>query len=72
MLDLTILRQPDGSMEFNVYRKPTHMDQYIPWDSDQPLHHKGSTVHALTRRAYPHQGQNTKPPNYAKLRRSWQ
>jgi hypothetical protein len=52
MLDLTVLRQEDGSMEFDVYRKPTHTDQCIPWDSAQPLHHKGSTIHALTRRAH--------------------
>jgi hypothetical protein len=51
MLDLTILRQPDGTMQFDVYRKPTHTDQYIPWDSDQPLQHKGSTILSLTRRA---------------------
>jgi hypothetical protein len=52
MLDLTILRQPDGTMQFDVYRKPTHTDQYIPWDSDQPLNHKGSTILSLTRRAH--------------------
>jgi hypothetical protein len=43
MLDLTILRQPDGSLEFDVFRKPMHTNQYIAWDSDQPLQHKGST-----------------------------
>jgi hypothetical protein len=37
MLDLTILRQPDGSLEFDMYRKPTHTNQYIVWGSDQPL-----------------------------------
>jgi hypothetical protein len=51
MLDLTILRQSDGSLEFDVYRKPTHTNQYIAWDSDQPLQHKGSTILSLTRRA---------------------
>jgi hypothetical protein len=51
MLDLTIICQPDGKLEFDVYRKPTHTDQYIPWDSDLPLHHKGATITALTRRA---------------------
>jgi hypothetical protein len=51
MLDLTILRQPDGSLEFDVFRKPTHTNQYIAWDSDQPLQHKGSTILSLTRRA---------------------
>jgi hypothetical protein len=29
MLDLTILRQPDESLEFDIYRKPTHTNQYI-------------------------------------------
>jgi hypothetical protein len=29
MLDLTILRQSDGSLEFDVFRKPTHTNQYI-------------------------------------------
>jgi hypothetical protein len=51
MLDLTILRQSDGSLEFDVYRKPTHTNQYIAWDSDQPLQHKDSTILSLTRRA---------------------
>jgi hypothetical protein len=50
-LHLTILRQPDGSLEFDVFRKPTHTNQYIAWDSDQPLAHKGSTILSLTRRA---------------------
>jgi hypothetical protein len=53
MLDLTILRQQDGTLEFDVYRKPTHTNQYISWDSDQPLTHKGSTIRSLTRRAPP-------------------
>jgi hypothetical protein len=51
MLDLTILRQPYGSLEFDIFRKPTHTNQYIAWDSDQPLQHKGSTILSLTRRA---------------------
>jgi hypothetical protein len=52
MLDLTILRQPDRSLELDVFRKPTHTNQYIAWDSDQPLQHKGSTILSLTRRAH--------------------
>jgi hypothetical protein len=52
MLDLTILRQQDGTLEFDVFRKPTHTNQYISWDSDQPLVHKGSTIRSLTRRAH--------------------
>jgi hypothetical protein len=51
MLDPTIIHQPDGKLGFDTYQKPTYTDQYIPWDSDQPLHHKGATITALTRRA---------------------
>jgi hypothetical protein len=52
MLDLTILRQQDGTLEFDVFRKPTHTNQYINWESDHPLAHKGSTIRSLTRRAH--------------------
>jgi hypothetical protein len=31
MLDHTILHQPNGTMQFDVYWKPTHTNQYIPW-----------------------------------------
>ena len=51
MLDVQIIRNPDGKLNFDVYRKPTHTNQYIPFDSHQPLSHKLSTIHALTRRA---------------------
>ena len=51
MLDVTIIRNGDGTLDFDVYRKPTHTNQYIPFDSHQPLAHKYSTIHALTRRA---------------------
>ena len=51
MLDVTILHNNNGTLDFDVYRKPTHTNQYIPFDSHQPLAHKLSTIHALTRRA---------------------
>ena len=51
MLDVTIIRNADGTLDFDVYRKPTHTNQYISFDSHQPLSHKLSTIHALTRRA---------------------
>ena len=51
MLDVTIIRNADGTLDFDVYRKPTHTNQYIPFDSHQPLAHKQSTIHSLTRRA---------------------
>ena len=51
MLDVTIIRNSDGSLDFDVYRKPTHTNQYIAFTSHQPLSHKLSTIHSLTRRA---------------------
>ena len=50
MLDVAILRNPDNTHSFDVYRKPTHTN-HIPFDSHQPHSHKLSTIHALTRRA---------------------
>ena len=51
MLDVTIIRNTNGTLDFDVYRKPTHTNQYIHFNSHQPLSHKFSTIHSLTRRA---------------------
>ena len=51
MLDVSIQRNPDGRLSFDVYRKPTHTNQYIHFASHAPLEHKMSTIHSLTRRA---------------------
>jgi hypothetical protein len=51
MLNLTVIRAPDGSLSFVVYRKPTHTGQYIPHDSHAPRTSMLATVRALTRRA---------------------
>ena len=51
MLDVSIHRSSNGSLSFDVYRKPTHTNQYIPFESHAPLSHKLATVRSLTRRA---------------------
>ena len=51
MLDVDILRKPDGRLDFDVFRKPTHTNQYIHFASHAPLQHKLATVRSLTRRA---------------------
>ena len=51
MLNVTVIHNSNGTLDFDVYRKPTHTNQYIPFDSHQPLCHKYSTIHSLTRRA---------------------
>jgi hypothetical protein len=51
MLDISIIHAPDGSLSFEVYRKPTHTGQYIAYNSNAPWSSLLSTVRALTRRA---------------------
>ena len=51
MLDLLITRQEDESLSFSVYRKPTHTDQYLSFESHQPLEHKLGVIRTLTHRA---------------------
>ena len=58
-LDMLILPQEDGSFHTTIYRKPTHTDMYLQWDSQHPisskysvvgtLHHRASTVCSNTR-----------------------
>lgn len=51
MLDTTIIRNEDGSLRFEVYRKPTNTDQYLDFNSHQPLEHKLGVIRTLTHRA---------------------
>ncbi len=51
MLDALTKREPSGRMSFTVYRKPTHTDQYLQFDSNQPLQHKLGVVRTLYHRA---------------------
>ena len=35
-LDTSVSREPDGCLTTSVYRKPTHTDQYLAYDSHHP------------------------------------
>ncbi|KAL9953838.1 hypothetical protein ACROYT_G041308 [Oculina patagonica] len=46
-LDTTVSREPDGRLTTSVYRKPTHTDQYLAYDSHHPQSVKRSIVKCL-------------------------
>ena len=49
--DTTILREPDCQLITSVYRKPTHTDQYLAYDSHHPRSVKRGIVKCLNERA---------------------
>ena len=50
-LDTIVLPQPDNSLLTAVYRKPTHKDLYLQWDSHHHLSAKYSVISTLKHRA---------------------
>ncbi|KAI8482899.1 hypothetical protein Bbelb_393170 [Branchiostoma belcheri] len=50
-LDTKTIVEEDGNLRFEVYRKPTHTDQYLTFDSHHPLEHKLAVIKTLFHRA---------------------
>jgi len=40
MLNVYCTQKEDSSLDFSVYRKPSHTNQYLAFDSNHPLQHK--------------------------------
>ena len=50
-LDTIVKPEDNGSLSITVYRKPTHTDQYLQWDSHHNLSAKFSVINMLSHRA---------------------
>ena len=50
-LDISITRDHKGTLDTNIYRKPTHSERYLNFKSEHPFEHKSAVVNALTHRA---------------------
>ena len=50
-LNISITRDHTGTLDINIYRKPTHSERYLNFKSEHPLEHKSAVVNALIHRA---------------------
>ena len=50
-LDTIVKPEADGTLSITVYRKPTHTDNYLQWESQHHLSAKFSVIHTLSHRA---------------------
>ena len=50
-LDMIVKPEENGGLSITVYRRPTHTDQYLQWDSHHNLSAMFSVIHTLSHRA---------------------
>ena len=51
VLDISITRDHTGTLDTNIYRKPTHSERYLNFIFELPLEHKSAVVDALIHKA---------------------
>ena len=51
LLDTIVKPEADATLSITVYRKPTHTDQYLQWDSHHHLSAKFSVIHTFFHKA---------------------
>lgn len=51
-LDLCVSRTDENTLQFSIYRKPTHTDRYITSDSYHCGAHKQAAFHSMAHRLY--------------------
>jgi len=49
---MLILRMPNGTLEFSIYRKATHTQNYLKFNSNHSKNHKEAVAISLVDRAY--------------------
>ena len=47
-LDTTVKPEASGRLSITVYRKPTHMDKYLQWDSHHHISDKHSVINTYS------------------------
>ena len=53
-LDVKVTRNKDNTISLTIYKKPTHTDRYLQFDSHHPKHHKFAVAKTLHNRINTH------------------
>ena len=71
-LDVAVTRTDNNLISTTVYKKPTHTDRYLHFDSHHPKHQKLAVARTLYNRSVTHIANPTERQRYNKeVRRSW-